>query len=185
MSDVSLGVMDIDHVDAIPNMDTINLVFRLDAYMVQWSRCPSANTYETQVADLDIWDQCIADFDEQFTTKSGKDPLYLPRYSPKALTVKAPPEINRVQNPDAQHGLDMMAAMRSELLNGETAEKASGYSSLAIKVVVIPWIENMKAHLELVRENIDNDTVLVLPDANFSGPGINVDPHKPSSSKKK
>ena len=88
MADRDLGVMDIDHVDQIANIDTINLTYLLDAFMTQISRCQSANVYATDEHDLDIWDKMFEHFAKTFDTMHSRPKLFLPKYSPKLLAVE-------------------------------------------------------------------------------------------------
>lgn len=175
MANVDLGQMQIDHVDAINNADSICLVAYLDMGLMQLSKCPSASRNDIQRADLEIMMGWIDVFEQNFLHFAAQPELYMPKAHPKPKALPKPPVVNIIQNPAIQHQMYEMSHMRTELLHSEDAERLNGYHSKTTEVVITPWIAKFKAYNTQLAENIDpqNAQRTFMPDADLQEPGVN------------
>ena len=175
MAAVDLGVMNIDHVEAINNSDSICLVALIDMALMQFSRCPSATTNEIQQPDLNIMRGWISLFEQNFEHFCEQPQLYMPKAHPKPKALPVPPVVNIIQNASLQHQMYELSHMRTELLHSEDAERLNGYHSQTASVVIRPWIQKFKNYNEQLGLNIDpaNANRTFFPDADLQEPGVN------------
>lgn len=172
---VDLGQMDIDHIEYCGNSDSIGLVAQIDLGLHQFSRCPSATRNDCQMPDVEIMQGWIDKFEKTFIVFKDEPELYLPNASPKPKKMPEPPVINIVQNPDIQHQMYEMSAMRTQLLFGESRERLNGFHSKAAEIEVEPWIKKFKNYVSLMKSHVDPENAISTynPDANLQDPGVN------------
>lgn len=148
-------MMRIDHRDEMNNVDIICLLSYVDTALRQVSTCPSHQRNDTQMQDIDVIAGWMDVFEQRFQGFIGKPELYMPKAHPKPQHIAAPPEVAFVQNPDIQHILHQLSALRTELLYCEGSEKINNMHSQTSEVVIKPWIEKFRAFLASMRENVD------------------------------
>lgn len=172
---VNLGQMDIDHIEHCGNSDSIALVALIDLGLHQFSRCPSATRNDCQGPDVQIMRGWINKFEKTFNVFKDEPELYLPNAAPKMKKMPEPPVVNIVQNPDIQHQMYEMSAMRTQLLFGESRERLNGFHSKAAEIEVEPWIQKFKNFIDLMEDHIDPSNAIstYAPDANLQDPSVN------------
>lgn len=172
---VDLGVMEIDHTEYCGNSDIIGLVAQIDLGLQQFSRCPSATRNDCQDMDVQIMQGWIDKFEKTFELFAGTPELYLPNASPKPKKMPNPPVIKIVQNPDIQHQMYEMSALRTQLLFSENRERLTGFHSVSAEAEVRPWIVKFGKFVDLMRSHVDPENAISTyqPDSNLQDAGVN------------
>lgn len=126
---VILGPMiSIRSPSAITNPDVNNLIYWIDSYLLEFSRCQSSTRRETTEADRRRIHECIDQLRVRVEHFSGTPELDRPKFHPEDIPVKPGPQLNRVENADIQHILDTLVALRIQTSFMDSAERASGLS---------------------------------------------------------
>lgn len=170
---VDLGVMFIPHTSTVVNLDAHTMISRIDAMLRQMAAMGSSTRSDWHVMDLNIVTNLLNDLEATYTRAKAHD-LFLPNYHPTPLQVQEPPNINRVQNTDAQDIMNQLAAMRGQLVNGhESAERASGFHPMEKTGVYDPAFAKMKATLDGAKARQESAPAYT-PEVDSSVPGTNV-----------
>lgn len=164
----NLGVMDIQTKEKIQNLDVVDLVNRLDRFMAEVSRAASATRTETSTHDVQRQQDILKRFESRFQMYAADPELDLPHYHPKPMQVPVPPEINIVENNDSQQLLNLLSALRTELLFSDSAERSTSFNP-ADKNRVQAVIDKAAQLIDAVEQDPFIDT----PDVNYQKPPIN------------
>jgi len=113
----------------ISNPDANNLIYWVDSYLIEFSRCQSATRRDTTAADLRRIGECVAALRARTEHFAGIPELDRPKYHPEDIPVKKGPQLNRVENADVQHIIDSLVAIRVQLGFMDSAERATGLST--------------------------------------------------------
>jgi len=113
----------------ISNPDANNLIYWVDSYLIEFSRCQSATRRDTTAADLRRIGECVAALRARTKHFAGIPELDRPKYHPEDIPVKKGPQLNRVENADVQHIVDSLVAIRVQLGFMDSAERATGLSA--------------------------------------------------------
>lgn len=175
MAESNLGVLALDHVEAIHNSDIISLVSLVDVGLRQFALCPSATRNDVLQADVDIARGWVSRFRQHFEHYAGQPELYMPKAHPYPKNTPTPPVINIVQNPSMQNLMYQLAHLRTELLHCEDAEKLNGFHSREAEVAIQPWVEKFEAFVDVMGANVDPDNAgrTWMPDNDMQEPGAN------------
>lgn len=166
---MELGPMNpIQSPEAFQNLDILDLVARIDAYLMEISRAASATRRETSTHDLTRSVAMEVRFRERFELYAGDPELDLPKYHPKALRVPVPPSLNRVENADSQQLINLWSALRIELSYSDSAERATGFKQADVGRVV-PVLDKIVQFNTAIFDNPEID----LPDVDLQEPPAN------------
>lgn len=164
-----LGPMNpIQSPESFQNLDILDLVHRIDAYLLEVANAASATRRETSQHDLARSVAMEVRFRERFQLYAGDPELDLPKYHPKPLRVPAPPQLNRVENADSQQLLNLWAALRIELAFSDSAERASGFKQ-ADQDRIVPVLDKIVKFNTAIQANPEID----LPDVDLQEPPAN------------
>jgi len=169
--------LEIDSVESINNLDTLELVNWVDAMLKEAGRSGSASNFESHKQDLITQRGILAHIVHRFESFVGAPELWLPNTHPKPQTVPAPPELVRIENPTMQHCMNLAIALRTQLLFSESASKMSGYITREVEAVLRPLFAKTTAYIEDAIADLDNSDHSYLPDVNDQAAGAN--PSKP------
>ncbi len=162
----SLGSMNpIRSPETMQNLDILDLVNRLDAYVQEIARAASATRRETSPHDLQRSRQMLERFEQRFDLYAGDPELDLPKYHPEALRLPAVPELNRVENADSQQLMIMWVALRIEITFSDSAERASGF-----KPADIARIKPVLIKIGKMNDSIEKLPEIDLPDVDIQDP---------------
>lgn len=151
---------------AISNPDANNLIYWLDSYLLEFSRCASATRRETTSHDRRRMHDCIDALEVRINHFFDIPELDRPKYHPEDIMVKTPPSLNRVENADVQHIIDTLVAIRIQTAFMDSAERASGLSTYD-KDRFDAEIAKLKLFMnDVLDAKPDND----LPDADLQEP---------------
>jgi hypothetical protein len=154
--------------DVIQNLDVLDLINRIDRYMLEMSRCASATRTETSVHDIKRAADLLSNLRDRFHLYDGPPELDLPKYHPKPIGVPVPPEPLIVENPDVQQLINILSALRIEVSFCDSAERASGFSR-ADAGRVGPVLDKIEMLIAAITANPEIDT----PDVDKQEPSIN------------
>jgi hypothetical protein len=149
-------------------MDVLDLINRIDSYMLEIARCASSTRHETSIHDRKRLFAEVAQFKNRFELYRGDPELDLPKYHPRPLPVPTPPAIVMVENSDLQQLLNVWSALRVELAWSDSHERASGF-----KVADATRVATVIEKLEKTCAAIEADPEIDLPDVNLQGPPAN------------
>lgn len=166
--------MYIGHREKIANLDILDLVKLLDAGLTECGRMNSSAQFTSHPQDLVTLQGWWEHFQHRFDHHASSPVLWMPNYAPTPLQVGVPPVIIRVENPTMQHNMNIMAALRMQLLTGESADRVSGFHDREITDVITPVIDKGLAYIVEAIEDLSNPTHTYLPDVNNQLPGANV-----------
>ena len=162
----TLGRMDpIDSPAAIQNIDIVDLVNRLDVYMLEISAASSATRHETTVHDVNRVEAMVTRFETRFNLLAGQPELDFPKTHPKAWTVPAAPDLPILENQDSQTIINLLATMRQEIAGSDSAERTTG-----LKPADRGRIEAAIVKLKILVDAIAQDPSLDLPDVDRQEP---------------
>ena len=165
----TLGAMDpIASPETVNNLDILDLAHRIDAFLLEIGSSASASRFENKSQDVIRLHAMLARFKSRFELYAGDPELDLPKYHPKPLTFPAAPELQRLENRDAQAMINMWAALRVEIAFSDSAERSSSFKD-ADKLRIDKVIEKMA---KLVSA-IEADPSIDLPDVNRQAAGAN------------
>jgi hypothetical protein len=150
----------------ISNPDANNLIYWVDSYLVEFSRCQSATRRDTTAADLRRLNECVAALRTRTAHFHGIPELDRPKYHPEDIPVKAGPTLNRVENADVQHIIDTLVAIRVQIGFMDSAERATGLSSYDHDRLIGEYDKLDKFLTDIVSPKPTHD----LPDADFQEP---------------
>lgn len=151
---------------AITNPDANNLIYWVDSYLIEFSRCPSATRRETTEHDRRRMHDCLNAMQKRVNHFKDVPELDRPKYHPEDIPVKSPPVLNRIENADVQHFIDSLVAIRIQLAFMDSAERASGLSGYDFERFNAELSKLNKFMSDIVDEKPDND----LPDADLQDP---------------
>jgi hypothetical protein len=151
--------------ESFQNLDILDLVHRIDAYLLEIGNAASATRRETSDHDLVRSEAMEVRFRERFTLYAGDPELDLPKYHPKPLRVPVPPALNRVENADSQQLLNLWAALRIELTYSDSSERASGFKQADVGRIV-PVLDKIVKFNSAIKANPEID----LPDVDLQEP---------------
>ena len=158
--------MEIKTREKLNNLDVLHLVSLLDAMIRQCAACGSATQFESHPEDLNTMQGLWAHFNEQFLTHANAPVLWMPNYNPEPLQVSIPPKIYRVENPTLQHNLDLMAALRTQLIFSTSADKVAGFETREVEAVLVPVIAKCTQYIDGAIKDLANPTHHYIPDVN-------------------
>jgi hypothetical protein len=170
---VEFEKLDIDTVDSINNLDTMELINWVDAMLKEAGRSGSASNFESHEQDLITQKGILAHIVHRFESFVGAPELWLPNTHPKPQPVPIPPDLVRVENPTMQHCINLMIALRTQLLFSESAARMSGYVSREVDAVLRPLFAKTTAYIDDAIADLDNSDHSYLPDVNDQAPGAN------------
>ena len=162
-----LGPMiDIRSPTSITNPDVNNLIYWIDSYLIQFSRCQSSTRRETTAADRSRIHDFINEVRKRVEHFHNIPELDRPKYHPEDIPVKPGPKLNRVENADVQHILDTLVALRIQMAFCDSAERASGLSTYDYERNVAE-LDKLDVFMnEILDEKSEHD----LPDADLQEP---------------
>jgi hypothetical protein len=166
--------MKIRHRDEITNLDILDLVKLIDAGMSECARMGSSHLVSSHKQDLITLRGWWEHFTHRFEHHAASPELWMPNYAPNPLQVGIPPVLIRVENPSVQHCMNLMAALRAQLLTGESADFVAGFHAREIEAVLRPTIAKGAAYIEEAITDLEKPTHTYLPDVNYQAPGVNV-----------
>jgi len=120
--------IEITQPDKIQNLDALDIVGRLDRVLVELYNCVSATRNESTVPDIGRWKKLLDDLIRKFGIYKGDPELDLPKYHPISRPVPTAPELEIRQNPDVMQQIQLLIALRTEILFSESAERSSSFS---------------------------------------------------------
>lgn len=170
---VTFEKLEIDTVDSINNLDTMELVNWIDAMLKEAGRSGSSSNFESHKQDLITQQGILEHINHRFESFVGAPELWLPNTHPKPQPVPVPPDLVRVENPTMQHCMNLMIALRTQLLFSESAARMSGYVVREVEAVIRPLLAKAKAYIEDSLDDLGNSTHSYLPDVNDQQPGAN------------
>ena len=165
--------MHIGHREMIANLDILDLVKLIDAGLQEAGRMNSSAQFTSHPQDLITLQGWWEHFEHRFEHHAGRPVLWMPNYAPTPLQVGIPPTLVRVENPTMQHNMNLMAALRAQLLTGESADRVSGFHEREIDAVIRPVIQKGLAYVVEAISDLGNPTHTYLPDVNNQLPGAN------------
>jgi hypothetical protein len=157
-----MPVMELQTRENIQNLDIVDLVNRSDRFMLEVARAASATRTETSTHDVARQETILARLEARFQMYSAEPELDLPHYHPKPMEVPAPPKINTVENNDSQQLLNLLSALRTELLFSDSAERSTSFNP-ADKGRIQALIDKMGQLIASVKA----DPFLDTPDVNY------------------
>jgi len=160
------SMIEIRSPEAITNPDANNLIYWLDSYMTEFSRCQSATRRETTPHDRRRLHECIDAVRARVEHFYDIPELDRPKYHPEDIPVKAPPALNRIENADIQHFIDSLVAIRIQVSFMDSAERASGLSGYDYDRMIAELDKLDRFMSDIVDDKPDND----LPDADYQEP---------------
>jgi hypothetical protein len=163
-----LGEMEIQTRDKIQNLDIVDLVNRVDRFMNEVSRAASATRTETSTHDIARQHSILTRLESRFKMYGQEPELDLPHYHPKPMSVPAAPSILNVENNDSQQLLNLLSALRTELLFSDSAERSTSFNP-ADKCRIQAVIDKARQLIVAVEEDPFIDT----PDVNHQQPPVN------------
>jgi len=119
----------IDQPEKIQNLDVLDLVSRLDRACWELHECVSATRHESTPPDLTRWAALHNDIKRKFDLYKDEPELDLPKYHPKARPTPTPPILGQRQNVDVMAQIQLLIALRTEMVFSGAAERVTGFSA--------------------------------------------------------
>ena len=144
--------MQVSHREKLANLDVLDMVKMIDATMIECAACNSAGNISSHPEDLTtmlgMWDHIIERFEAHFNAPH----IWLPNYAPTPLDVSGPPDLMRIENPTLMHNLNLLAALRTQLIFSNSADKVAGFRNAKYRQSSSPcWLSvkpTLKARLQ-------------------------------------
>jgi len=149
----------IEQPDSIQNLDILDLVGRIDRAVTELHGSVSATRNQSTADDIRRWKAIRDDISRKFGIYRASPELDLPKYHPKARPLPTPPEMDVRQNPDVMSQIQMLIALRTEMVFGEAAERTSAFSeaqAVRVEKVLIKWgeiLDDVEANPEVDSPN--------------------------------
>lgn len=161
MPNANLGQMEIQTREKVQNLDIVDLVSRVDRFMNEVARAASATRTETSNHDVARQHNILDRLEARFQMYAAEPELDLPHYHPKPMLVPVPGTINIIENGDSQQLLNLLSALRTELLFSDSAERSTSFNP-ADKSRAQALIDKMRQLIAAV----EADPFLDTPDVN-------------------
>ena len=165
--------MEIAHREYLANLDILDLVKMIDMAMIECGACNSAGQSVSHVQDLITMQGAWEHIDERFEAHVNAPHIWMPNYAPTPLQVSGPPELMRIENPTMQHNLNLLAALRTQLIMSNSADRVAGFEDREIDAVLRPVIKKCRNYINMAIEDLGNPTHNYMPDVNLQDPGVN------------
>jgi len=165
--------MEISHREKLANLDVLDMVKMIDAAMIETGACNSAGNISSHEQDLITMKGLWAHISERFEAHVDSPHIWLPNYAPTPLQVSGPPELQVVENPTLQHNLNLLAALRTQLIFSNSADRVAGFEEREVTAVLRPMIEKCIKYIDGAIDDLGNPTHNYLPDVNLQDPGVN------------
>lgn len=113
--------------EKIQNLDILDLINRAIRYCEDIANSTSSTRDETSTHDIKRMKDAHALFSSRFEVYNGDPELDTPKYHPTGRPVPRFPEIEPVQNADAQAVLNHWIALITEISLSDSAERSTGF----------------------------------------------------------
>lgn len=168
MASNNLNEVKIPSPETMQNMDIVDMINRVDRFILETARNASATRTETNPHDARRRHEITARLESRFQLYAGDPELDLPKYHPRPLECPTPPEIIKVENNDSQQLVNMLVALRIELAWSDSGERASGF-----KDADIVRIQTMMDKIKIVNQAVTDDPEIDTPDVDLQEPPAN------------
>ena len=165
--------MDIAHREKLANLDILDMVKMIDAAMIECGACNSAGNISSHPEDLTTMKGMWEHITERFEAHFNAPHIWLPNYAPTPLDVSGPPDIMRIENPTLMHNLNLLAALRTQLIFSNSADKVAGFEEREVSAVLQPMLDKCGQYIDGAIADLGNPTHNYLPDVNLQDPGVN------------
>lgn len=115
--------------EEVQSIDVLDLVARIDRSLTELHNSVSATRNESTPDDIERWKGLHNDMSRKVAIYKDQPELDLPKYHPKARPLPEVPTLEERQNPDVMNQINLLIAIRTELVFGEAAERTSGFSA--------------------------------------------------------
>ena len=159
MAAAANDVILIEQPASIQNLDVLDLVGRIDRAVTELHGSVSSTRNQSTSDDIIRWRAIRDDISRKFEIYRAAPELDLPKYHPRARPLPTPPELGIRQNPDVMSQIQMLIALRTEMVYGEAAERTSAFSdaqALRIEKVLTKWgdiLDDVEANPEVDSPN--------------------------------
>ena len=149
----------IDQPEKVQNLDILDLVSRIDRACWELHDCVSATRHESTPPDLTRWDALYGDLNRKFQLYKSEPELDLPKYHPKARPTPTPPILEIRQNVDVMAQIQLLIALRTEMVFSGAAERVTGFSvaqGIRIELALERWkklLDDITAYPEVDSPN--------------------------------
>ena len=158
----------IPNPETMQNMDIIDLINRVDRFILETARNASSTRTETNPHDARRRHEITTRLESRFQLYAGEPELDLPKYHPRPLESPTPPDIIKVENNDSQQLINMLVALRIELAWSDSSERASGFKDAdAVR------IQTMLDKIKIVNQAVTDDPEIDTPDVDLQEPPAN------------
>lgn len=154
--------------EVLQNLDIIDLINRVDRFILETARNASHSRTETNPHDARRRHEITNRFESRFQMYAAEPELDLPKYHPRPLKCPNPPEIYKVENNDSMQLINMLVALRTELSYSDSAERASGF-----KGADATRIQTVVDKIKIINEAVTNDPEIDTPDVDLQEPPVN------------
>jgi len=149
--------IEITQPDAIQNLDILDLVYRLDRWLLELQNCVSATRNEFTVPDIKRSLALQADVKRKFAIYKEDDELDLPKYHPISRPLPPPPALEIKQNVDVMNLTETIIALRTEMVMSGASERVTSFSKAQAERVGAV-LERLDTVLSDIEENPEVDS---------------------------
>jgi len=156
----------IEQPASIQNLDILDLTGRIDRAISELHGSVSATRNQSTADDIIRWNAIRDDIKRKFNIYRAAPELDLPKYHPRARPLPTPPVLDIRQNPDVMSQIQMLIALRTEMVYGEAAERTSSFSdaqALRVEKVLAKWgdiLDDVEANPEVDSPNSPDEKPL-------------------------